>query len=79
MVGRNFIILCPEALDSLECPTPTLQRTNTKNLKQTFAEKEWRGQSPNFPIHVSVSDLYIPTNDLPILLQDICGTIPGNI
>jgi hypothetical protein len=32
---------------------------------------------PNFHIHVSVSDLYIPTIDLPILLQEICGPILG--
>ncbi len=37
-----------------------------------------RGHSPNFHIHVSVSDLYIPTiDDLPILLQEICGPIQG--
>ncbi len=35
-----------------------------------FPEKELRGHSPNFQIHVSVSDFYIPTIDLPILLQD---------
>jgi hypothetical protein len=33
------------------------------------------GHSPNFQIHVSVSDLYIPAIDLPILLQEICGPI----
>ncbi len=33
--------------------------------------------SPNFHIHVSVSDLYIPTIDLPILLQEICRPILG--
>jgi hypothetical protein len=38
---------------------------------------ELRGHSPNFHIHVSVSDLYIPQIDLPILLQKICGPIPG--
>jgi hypothetical protein len=32
-------------------------------------EKELRGHSPNSYIHVSVSDLYIPTIGLPILLQ----------
>jgi hypothetical protein len=55
----------------LTCPSfavHTLQRTNAKNLKQLFAEKELRGHSPNFNIHVSVSNLYIPTLDLPILL-----------
>ncbi len=40
-------------------------------------EKELRGYSPNFHIYVSVSDLYIPTIDLPTLLQEICGSILG--
>jgi hypothetical protein len=58
----------------------TLQRTNTENSKQIFPEKELRSHSPLFHIHVSVSDLYIPTINLPILLQEICGPIiPGNI
>jgi hypothetical protein len=57
--------------------TATLQRTNTESLKQIFPEKELRGHSPNFHIHVLVSDLYIPTMDLPILLQEICGPILG--
>jgi hypothetical protein len=56
---------------------PTLQRTNTENVKQIFPEKELRGHSPNFNIHVPVSDLHIPTIDLPILLQEICGPILG--
>jgi hypothetical protein len=38
----------------------TLQRRNTENTKQIFPEKELCGLSPNFHIHVSVSDLYIP-------------------
>jgi hypothetical protein len=54
-----------------------LQRTNTENSKRIFSEKELRGHSPNFHIHVSVSDLYIPTIDLPILLQEIFGSILG--
>jgi hypothetical protein len=33
-----------------------VQRTNTEKLKQIFPEKELRCQSPNFHIHVSVSD-----------------------
>jgi hypothetical protein len=48
----------------------TLQRHNTENAKQIFPEKELRSHSPNFHIHVSMSDLYIPTVDLPILLQE---------
>ena len=45
----------------------TLQRHNTENSKQIFPEKELCGLSPNFHIHVSVRDLYIPTISLPIL------------
>jgi hypothetical protein len=55
----------------------TLQSNNTENLKQIFLEKELRGHSPNFHIHVSVSDLYISNVGLPILLQEICGRILG--
>jgi hypothetical protein len=54
---------------------PALQRANTENSKQIFPEKELGGHSPNFHIQVSVSDLYMPTIDLPILLQEICGPI----
>jgi hypothetical protein len=57
-----------------------LQRRNTENSKQMFPEKELSGLSPNFHIHVSVSDLYIPTIDLPILLlHENMWTVPGNI
>ena len=38
-----------------------LQRQNAENLKQIFPEKEYRGLSPNFHIHVPVSELSIPT------------------
>jgi hypothetical protein len=52
---------------------PALQRTNTEISKQIFPEKELRGHSPNFHIHVSVRIFFIPTIDLPVLLQEICG------
>jgi hypothetical protein len=51
----------------------TLQRQNAENLKQIFPEKDNRGLSPNFHIHVSVSELYIPTMGLPFLLEEIFG------
>jgi hypothetical protein len=54
-----------------------LQRTNAENSKQIFPEKELRGHKPNFHIHVSVSDLYIPTIDLAIFLQELIGPILG--
>ncbi len=49
----------------------------TENSKQILPEKELHGHNPNFHIHVSVSDLYIPTIDLTILLQEICGPTLG--
>ncbi len=54
-----------------------LQRRNTEISKQIFPEKEYRGLSPNFHINASVSDIYIPTIGLPILLEEICRPIPG--
>jgi hypothetical protein len=71
---------CTEANQQVEESTHgahTLQRTNTENSKKIYPEKELRGLSPNFHIHVSVSDLYIHTIDLPILLREICGPILG--
>ncbi len=56
----------------------TLQRQNTEISKQIFPEKEYRGLSPNFQIHVSVSDFYIPRIGLPILLEEICRPILGS-
>jgi len=55
----------------------TLQRQNAENLKQIFPEKEYRGFSPNFHIHASVSELYIPTMGLPFLLEEVCGPMLG--
>jgi hypothetical protein len=55
----------------------TAKNQYRKLEKKIFSEKELRGHSPNFHIHVSVSDLYSPTIDLPILLQEICGPILG--
>jgi hypothetical protein len=53
----------------------TLQRTNIKNSKQIYPEKELRGHSPNFQIHVSVSDLYMTTVGLLTLLGQVLS--PG--
>ncbi len=56
----------------------TLQRQNAENLKQIFPEKEYRGLlSPSIHIHVSVSELYIPTMGLPVRLEEICRLILG--
>jgi hypothetical protein len=42
-----------------------MQGQNTEISKQIFPEKEYGGLSPNFHIHASVSDLFIPTMGLP--------------
>ncbi len=55
----------------------TLQRQNAENLKQIFPEKEYRGLSPSFHIHVSVSELYFPTMGLPVLLEEIMNVEIG--
>jgi hypothetical protein len=47
----------------------SLQRHGTKNSKQIFPEMKLHGLVPNFHIHVSLSDLYIPMIGPPILLQ----------
>jgi hypothetical protein len=52
----------------------TLQIHNTENSKQIFPEKELRGLSPNFHIHVSVSNLYIPTIGLPTVCINLSQT-----
>ncbi len=44
-----------------------------------FPEKKLRGLSPNFHIHVSVSDLSIPTIGPPIFLQQNWQTDCGFI
>jgi hypothetical protein len=54
-----------------------MQRQNAENLQQIFQEKDYRGLSPNFHIHVSVGELYIPTMGLPFLLEEICRPILG--
>ncbi len=59
--------------------THALQRHYTENSKQIVPEKELRGLSPNSYIHVSVTDLYISTIGMHILLQVNRWTDRGNI
>ncbi len=55
----------------------TLQRHCIENSKQIFPELKLRGLVPNSYIHVSVSDLYIPTIGPPICCSKISGPIVG--
>jgi hypothetical protein len=50
-----------------------------ENLIYVFPEKELCGLSPNFHIHVFVSDFYIPTIGPRIFLQQKRQTNLGNI
>jgi hypothetical protein len=72
--ARNF-----HFLGDLVSLLDTLQRHNTKNKKKIFPEKELRDHIPSSYIHVSVSDLYIRTIGLSILLQANRWTDRGNI
>jgi hypothetical protein len=49
-----------------------------ETISKIFPEKELRGHRPNFHIHRPVNDFYIPTIDLPFLLQENMWTDPGN-
>ncbi len=60
-------------------PINTLQRQFTENSKEIIPKMKLHGLSPISHIYVSVSDLYIPTIGLPILLQENRGTNRGNI
>jgi hypothetical protein len=63
----TIIILATALLLSLYCYKRYLHCN--ENPIHEFLFWELRGISPNLHIHVSVSDLYIPTIDQPILLQ----------
>jgi hypothetical protein len=67
-----FVILIYSMSGKAHCKEPI-----PKNSNQIFPEKKLRCHSSNLHIHVSVSDIYIPTTDLPILLLEICVPILG--
>jgi hypothetical protein len=50
-----------------------------ENPIYVFLFLELRAFSPNFHIHVSVSDLYVPRIGPPTFLQQNRQTDPGNI
>ncbi len=56
---------------------PALQRHTTENSKQVFLQKELRGLSPKFQIHVFVSNLYFPWSVCLFCCRKIYGPIQG--
>jgi hypothetical protein len=71
LVATTWCRVCKVTVE-LHCKEPIPKIRNKYSQKKKLC-----AHSPNFHIHVSVSDLYIPTIDLPILLQEICGPILG--
>jgi hypothetical protein len=67
----------------LLCKDSASGETGTTHFKEisiyAFPEKELRDLSPNFHIHMSVSNQYIPTISPPIFLQQNRQTDCGNI
>ncbi len=65
-----LIHMCKIGLTKENSVFPYTAKTQYRNSKQLSPEKELHGLSPNFHIHMSVSDTYtyIPTIGLPILL-----------
>jgi hypothetical protein len=68
LLGRMYTVVSVKRI---------LQRQNSKNLKENIPEKELHSLCPNFHIHVSVRDFYIPMMCLPILLQENMWNDPG--
>jgi hypothetical protein len=68
--------ICSKTKCKKQTFNPTLQRHNTET---NIPRKGIARPQSQFHIHVSVSDLYIPTIGLPILLQKNMWTDPGNI
>jgi hypothetical protein len=85
-VQSSLVTVVSSQLDSfLKTITPvsnclTLSLLHCKdNPIYVFHEKRPRGHSPNFHIHVSVSDLYIPRIGPHIFLEQNRQTDRGNI
>jgi hypothetical protein len=75
------VAICPGRREKwlFSCSIRMYVYTATKIQYYVFPEKELGGLSPNFHIHVSVSDLYIPRIGLHIFLQQNRQTDHGNI
>ncbi len=54
-------------------------KTLYRKFEINIPEMKLRNLVPNSYIHVSMSDSYIPTIGMPILLQENRWTDPGNI
>ncbi len=82
---NNFFLYSDELLDRPALSGHTLfcdahyKETITKILNKHSQKRNCAASVPISILYVSVSDLYIPTIGLPILLQENMWTHPGNI
>jgi hypothetical protein len=81
---KIFLGICGDALCAYLMPPPSFLcgslhcKDKIPKFRNKYSRKGISGsQSQNFHIYVSVSDLYIPTIGLPILLEEICRLILG--
>jgi hypothetical protein len=70
----NISLSLSEYCSRLPHCTETIPKIRNNNPRKGIAR-----HSPNFHNHVSVSDLYIPAIDQPILLQENMWTDPVKI
>ncbi len=82
-VACFIAVVCVSAVANISVvavvPVPDVLTQCKENPTYVFLFWELRGLSPNFHIHVSVSDLYIPRIAPHISLQQNRQTDPGNI
>jgi hypothetical protein len=65
--------------DAYQFWTVLLRSAWEQHSRYAFPERKLHVISPNFYVHISVSDFYIPTIGLPIWLQQNRWTDTGNI
>jgi hypothetical protein len=61
-------------------PPPCIAKKKCRKFETNIPRKGISGSQSQFHIHhihVSISELYIPTMGLPFLLEEICGPILG--
>jgi hypothetical protein len=76
---RNCAASVPVSIHLCFCERFIYSDDSKENPMYVLSEKKLRGLSPNFHIHVSVSDLYILTIGPHIFLQQNRQTDFGNI
>jgi hypothetical protein len=68
--GSGSGIALKDSLNRIGLQTRTA-KTKCRKFETNIPRKGISGPSPNFNIHVPVSELYIPTMGRPVLLEDI--------